>query len=596
MDPLKSYLDYYKSLDAPGFAVLVTGDWGCGKSYQVKLALGEAERFYVSLFGISSEADVYGAVLAKMAPIRSLVRSSAKQVQGVSGSYNGIGGSVGGVLAGVTNAVVRDKVDKSRVLILDDLERCTVDLKNILGIINYYVEHHGCRVVVIAHDEMLHEMFKRAKEKIFGQSIKVIPRTQEAFVVFAKELSAPKRGFVETHQIALEQVFKASQCNSLRVLRHVLMDVGRLYEMFTSEQLRNKSAIQDVVKLFVAISIDMRMGELGREDIVGRIDKAMAIRFAGSRRSENEEAKSEEEKARQFSRSYQKYSPTVDISLPALGDEVLVSSLVDGVFEKSAFQRHFEESAFFKGPEDMPAWLRFMKFDFLDDATVESAVREMGEQIETLSFGEIGDFLHIVALQLLRSEEGLIPDNSDKVVELAKRCLDRLVDKGQFPLEIDENFLRDHGSFRGYGFWITEKSAAPFNEIVAYLEQCARNSLSKRESEIKKELTALLKIGSDELRSVLSFGEGYTSKYARIPVLNFFGVDEFATLYLGVPQSTWKELRSVLADRRGRTHAGGGIEAEASWFDAFDKELLERSQAAAGTIYSLRIRRRIPGK
>ena len=31
-DPLKSYLDYYIDLDRPGYAVLVTGDWGVGKT------------------------------------------------------------------------------------------------------------------------------------------------------------------------------------------------------------------------------------------------------------------------------------------------------------------------------------------------------------------------------------------------------------------------------------------------------------------------------------------------------------------------------------------------------------------------------------
>ena len=55
-DPLKSYLDYYKDLDRPGYAVLVTGEWGVGKTYQVQKVLAPEEYIYVSLFGLSCNA------------------------------------------------------------------------------------------------------------------------------------------------------------------------------------------------------------------------------------------------------------------------------------------------------------------------------------------------------------------------------------------------------------------------------------------------------------------------------------------------------------------------------------------------------------
>ncbi|WP_352550474.1 hypothetical protein [Mesorhizobium australicum] len=32
---MKKYLDYYRTRKEPHYAVLVTGDWGTGKTYQV---------------------------------------------------------------------------------------------------------------------------------------------------------------------------------------------------------------------------------------------------------------------------------------------------------------------------------------------------------------------------------------------------------------------------------------------------------------------------------------------------------------------------------------------------------------------------------
>ncbi|WP_420169959.1 P-loop NTPase fold protein, partial [Morganella morganii] len=32
---LKNYLDYYTKLENPGYALLITGGWGSGKTYQI---------------------------------------------------------------------------------------------------------------------------------------------------------------------------------------------------------------------------------------------------------------------------------------------------------------------------------------------------------------------------------------------------------------------------------------------------------------------------------------------------------------------------------------------------------------------------------
>ena len=48
---LQDYLEYYCSLEVPQYAVLVTGDWGTGKTYQVRKILPKDKAYYVSLFG-----------------------------------------------------------------------------------------------------------------------------------------------------------------------------------------------------------------------------------------------------------------------------------------------------------------------------------------------------------------------------------------------------------------------------------------------------------------------------------------------------------------------------------------------------------------
>jgi hypothetical protein len=172
VDPLVDYLNYYNSLTEPGFAVLVIGPWGSGKTFQVKAAFDKSSCNYVSLFGLKNEVDVYGAIFSKMDPFTSKFKKATKHLKNIAASTDHFSFGVGSIVTSAINATIKEQVDTSKTLILDDLERCTLDEKTLLGIVNSFVEHQGCRVVVIAHDEKLSDYFAESKEKIFGQTIK----------------------------------------------------------------------------------------------------------------------------------------------------------------------------------------------------------------------------------------------------------------------------------------------------------------------------------------------------------------------------------------------------------------------------------------
>ena len=38
---IKKYIEYYIELDDPQYAVLLTGNWGCGKTYFIKKLIEE---------------------------------------------------------------------------------------------------------------------------------------------------------------------------------------------------------------------------------------------------------------------------------------------------------------------------------------------------------------------------------------------------------------------------------------------------------------------------------------------------------------------------------------------------------------------------
>ena len=68
MSHLQEYMNYYTTLTAPGYAVLVTGDWGTGKTHQVKSCIREEDRLYVSIFGVQTVEQLHSEVFAASAP------------------------------------------------------------------------------------------------------------------------------------------------------------------------------------------------------------------------------------------------------------------------------------------------------------------------------------------------------------------------------------------------------------------------------------------------------------------------------------------------------------------------------------------------
>ena len=250
--------------------MLVTGEWGVGKTYQVLKCLKEDERYYVSLFGLQSAADVHSAVLAEVDP---KLAGAKRLLGGLEDKAASAGGwfAVGGLVPAALSAALRKEIVVDRLLVFDDLERSGLKLKDVLGVINSYVEQRGARVVVIAHDEKLAEHFTGMKEKLFGQTIRVEPLVAEAFTKFQADLrSDAQRKFVDKFREPIISTFTQSRTTSLRILRHVLEDVGRLQEALAPEHLAHDAAMSGLVPLFCAFDCEVRAGGIRASDMRGR--------------------------------------------------------------------------------------------------------------------------------------------------------------------------------------------------------------------------------------------------------------------------------------------------------------------------------------
>jgi hypothetical protein len=373
---LEDYFAYYKTCDDPGYAVLVTGDWGTGKTFQVKKALPENERYYISLFGLATSEDVYAAVFAEMYRVKSNVKKAVKAAEGISIGFPMLGTlGTGKLLPSIANALIKTQVKTDRTIVFDDLERCELSTKEKLGVINSYVEHFGCRVIVIAHDGKLEQDFKEAKEKLFGQTIRVEPQIDAAFTKFLDSLADKSaREFVGKFRKEIIDIFVTSKAKSLRVLKHVIEDLARLHKELDSQHLNHEEVMKELVRLFSALNIEVRAGKISEDDLKER-RKSIEI----SEMARLSKTSEQETTIPAFVESARRYS-LFDLSSTLLNDEVIVQMFIHGRFDQSEIRESLKNSSSFMKPAEAPAWKVLIQFKRMDDEIAETAMRKLNVQ------------------------------------------------------------------------------------------------------------------------------------------------------------------------------------------------------------------------
>ena len=599
-DPLTSYLNYYKKLEQPGYAVLVTGDWGVGKTYQVKKALEADDAVYVSLFGLQTADDAYMAVLSQAdsgAANRVRLKNFAKDKNlGFNTPYGGVTLPLGGILTLGISDNVRRKISDAKIIVFDDLERSLIKLKSLLGVINFYVEHCGCRVFVVTHDDKITAEFDEAKEKIFGQTIRVLPKTDEAFDYFVSTFEETEITQLRKQSPIIKKIFIQSQCKSLRVMKQLLQDTLRFCDLFEVKQIQNKAKFETLLELFLAIDIEVRSDNLKREDISSReTAHLLAIAAKMDKGSTTPDLK-ETVIANRFLISRSKFESVLDLNSLDLTDDILIQTTVDGQYDKIALQFLFASSHYFDSPSEQPAWLRFINFDTNPDDIVEVAAQEMDKKFSGREVHDLGEFLHIVALRFMRSENKLIADDYDKIVKDSKSYLDDLVSQKKFPIDDPQHRGGYRSGYGGHGYWGYDGSPyeEKFFEVRHHISICRREAIEIKLPEFREELLELLKNDPESFIAVLGMSDNGTGKYYNLPVLDGIGAKEFVEQYLAVPFEYWRALRYFLNERMQRCQSEPTMKREQKWFVDLVAEMNGRVAALGNTIGAIRLKRHIP--
>ena len=181
IDVVKGYLEDKKN----SYALMLTGEWGCGKTYFVKHALTEnleagASRHPVvvaSAYGVKDLAELCGAIEAgfiskyaigrangeKMSRRDSLVEFAKEAgVSFLGKKIRDFEKKAGVDLRMAPLNAVNLIIGPEALLVIDDVERCDMGLRELLGAVDHLVVGCGKKVVLVCNED---EWRKRIEPK-----------------------------------------------------------------------------------------------------------------------------------------------------------------------------------------------------------------------------------------------------------------------------------------------------------------------------------------------------------------------------------------------------------------------------------------------
>jgi hypothetical protein len=563
------YLNYYLHLGhAPGFAVLLSGPWGVGKTHLLKAFLKKeldedpASYVYVSLYGLSSIEEIDDALFQAVFP--ALTGTAAKVV----GRVAKVGLKFLKVEPGEWD--IKDFLNKFRatVYVFDDLERCEAPINKVLGYINQFVEHGSAKVIILANEKEIGEDkdYTRRREKLIGKTLHVSSVFDEAFEHFTSTIDhAGARAFIKGSAADIATVYAQSKLDNLRILQQTMWDFERFYAALLPEHQANNEAMATLLRLLFLLSFELKAARITEADIAG--GRGASARLIAA--LEKDKPKTP------MALAGDRY-PMVDVDDNILSNALLVDYLVRGIVDVDAIRKDINASRFFISVADEQPWRTVWHWFERSDAEFTAALAKMEEQFESRAFTKDGEILHVVGLRLFLSGQGLLQLSKTDVVAQGRQYIDDVsaAKRLEIPPSGDAGEIR----FEGWGgLGVSERDTDEFKVLLQYLISAIQRSVEDTYPQKARDLLSAMKSDVDSFYRQISLSHADATNYVLAPVFAKLSVDDFVSVFFDLHPSEQRLAMAALKGRYEFDRLNQSLKEEKPWItsvhDVFQKRL-----------------------
>ena len=333
-DLVESILDYIRS-DYTDYAIMINGEWGSGKTYfwnhkirnrieNMTVNGKKLTTIYMSLYGISNLEEISKKIFIETTQLmdKNLKRYMNSNGQTVIPEYAKTGLDMANFFGVTQNG---DKIDyenffstDDKVLCFDDLERANVDVIDILGYINNFVEHDHIKTIIICNEKELstklkssnREMktfiatylldkedkllttdkpmvekiedtiedvfdkandYERIKEKLIGETFEYAP--EFTYIINGLLIRYENNGdlirFLRENTNLIVSTFIKSGTRNLRILKHALNDFKKVFDMVNKAYPNTNNRILQTMLIFtIAVSFEIKAGKVTKDKFI----------------------------------------------------------------------------------------------------------------------------------------------------------------------------------------------------------------------------------------------------------------------------------------------------------------------------------------
>jgi len=333
-DLVESILDYVRA-DYTDYAIMINGEWGSGKTYfwdhkiknkieSMKLNGKQYTTIYMSLYGISNLEEISKKIFIETTQLmdKNLKKFMNNNNQTTIPEYAKTGLDMANFFGVTQNG---DKINYAdffatddKVLCFDDLERANVDVIDILGYINNFVEHDHIKTIIICNEKELATKLKnsnlemktfiatylldkegdlsktdkpmvekiqdkieyvfdkandyeRIKEKLIGETFEYAPEFSYIIngLLLRYESNPELIRFLRENTGLIISTFNKSGTRNLRILKHALNDFKKVFEMVNKTYPNTNNRILQTMLIFtIAVSFEIKAGRITKDKFV----------------------------------------------------------------------------------------------------------------------------------------------------------------------------------------------------------------------------------------------------------------------------------------------------------------------------------------
>lgn len=179
---LNCYIKHYLEEDKTHTAIMLTGEWGSGKTYYVEKILApflQKEKkngcIVISLYGLETLSDISKSIYMELR-MKALDKDSEVLATGKLIAKTIAKGAAG--IFGIDVNMSEDDLQKmyssvdlsKKLLVFEDVERSNIEITKLLGYVNNLVERDGVKVLLVANEN---QILNKAPERFDFQFTKL---------------------------------------------------------------------------------------------------------------------------------------------------------------------------------------------------------------------------------------------------------------------------------------------------------------------------------------------------------------------------------------------------------------------------------------